>query len=94
MTSGKDDIRPAADKSEARSELSAGTVRNLWIAGIGVLVALVVLDVTMVEHHPVFGFEATPGFGVWFAILASGAAVLVAKIVGFILTRPDTYYDH
>lgn len=68
------------------------TIRRLWGVFILVLVALVVLDL-VVAHHPYFGLDGTFGFGAWFGFLSCVALVVLAKALGAILKRPDTYYD-
>jgi hypothetical protein len=35
----------------------------------------------------VFGFHA------WYGLLACAAMILVAKVLGMLLKRPDTYYE-
>jgi hypothetical protein len=68
------------------------TIRALW-AGAGVVLAAVVAADLAVGHHPHFGIEGTIGFSAWFGFGACVVLVLVAKVVGALLKRPDTYYD-
>jgi hypothetical protein len=68
------------------------TIRRLWIGFILVLVALVALDL-VIAHHPHFGIDGTFGFGAWFGFLSCVALIVLAKVLGAILKRPDTYYD-
>jgi hypothetical protein len=68
------------------------TIRRLWSAFILVLIALVGLDL-IVAHHPQLGIDGTPGFGAWYGFLSCVALVVLAKALGAILKRPDTYYD-
>jgi len=68
------------------------TIRGLWVGAGVVLVALVALDL-VVEHHPHFGLDGTFGFGAWYGFAACVVLVLVAKALGVLLKRPDTYYD-
>ncbi len=68
------------------------TIRILWRGSIAVLALLVLVDF-FVDHHPQFGIDGTPGFGAWFGFLSCVAMVLVAKAIGVVLKRPDTYYD-
>ena len=70
----------------------ASTIRLLWIGSVLVLAVLVLLDL-VVRHHPHFGLDGTFGFGAWYGFAACVALVLAAKALGFILKRPDTYYD-
>jgi len=69
-----------------------GTIRKLWIAFIAVLAVLVLLDL-LVEHHPHFELEAIFGFGAWFGFLSCVALIAIAKALGVLLKRSDTYYE-
>lgn len=69
------------------------TIRLLWIVGIVVLAATVLADL-FVKHYAHFGIDGTFGFGAWFGFGACVALVLLAKLLGMFLKRPDTYYDH
>ena len=42
-----------------------GTIRLLWIVFGVILTALVLADL-VVQHHPLFGLDATFGFGAWY----------------------------
>ena len=68
------------------------TIRRLWAFFIVVL-ALTVLADLVIEHHPYFGVDGTIGFGAWFGFASCVALVLVAKVLGAVLKRPDSYYD-
>ena len=68
------------------------TIKLLWRGSAVVLVILVLLDL-VVPHHPYFGIEGTFGFGAWYGFAACAALVLIAKLLGSFLSRPDTYYD-
>ena len=68
------------------------TIKRLWALFIVVL-ALTVLADLAIEHHPYFGIDGTIGFGAWFGFASCVALVLVAKALGAVLKRPDSYYD-
>ena len=68
------------------------TIKRLW-AVFAIVLALTVLADLFVEHHAVFGPEATIGFGAWFGFLSCVALIAFAKALGVVLKRPDTYYD-
>jgi len=68
------------------------TIRRLWITFIIVLGGLVALDL-VVAHHPHFGIDGTFGFGAWYGFFACVGLVVLAKAIGAVLKRPDTYYD-
>ena len=71
------------------------TIRKLWI-GFIVVLALTVLADAFVSHDAHFTIEGTFGFAAWFGFLACMALILIAKLIGFALKRPDVYYrnDH
>lgn len=68
------------------------TIRGLWWGAVVVLAALVALDL-VVDHHPHFGVDGSFGFGAWYGFGACVVLVLLAKALGLLLKRPDTYYD-
>ncbi len=68
------------------------TIRLLWIGFSVVLAALVLAD-TFVHGHPSFGLEGTFGFYAWYGLATCVAMVIVAKLLGMWLKRPDTHYD-
>jgi hypothetical protein len=68
------------------------TIRRLWQAFIAVL-ALTVLAEIAIEAHPHFAVERLFGFNALYGFLACAVLILVAKGIGIVLKRPDTYYD-
>ena len=68
------------------------TIRRLWALFIVVLALTVTADL-FIEHHPYFGVDGTIGFGAWFGFASCVALILVAKVLGAVLKRPDSYYD-
>ncbi|HET9734881.1 MAG TPA: hypothetical protein VFP62_06385 [Burkholderiales bacterium] len=68
------------------------TLRRLWAAFIAVL-ALTVLAGLAVDTHPHFGVERLFAFNAVYGFLACAALILVAKALGLLLKRRDTYYD-
>lgn len=67
-------------------------VRLLWRLFLAVL-ALTVLVELLVDLHPHFAVEGLFGFHAWFGLLACAAMILVAKALGVLLKRPDSYYN-
>ena len=86
------------------------TIRKLWIAFYLVLGLLLVLDPKLLEflhilehdpHHeshfafrgvPIDGF---PTFYAWYGLATCALMVIGSKkVIGKLLMRPDTYYDH
>ena len=68
------------------------TVRRLWQAFIAIL-ALTGLAELAIEAHPHFAVERLFGFNALYGFLACAVLILVAKGIGLLVKRPDTYYD-
>ncbi len=66
--------------------------RPFAIAGAVMLVASLAVDL-VVGHHGVFGFDGIPGFFAAFGFVGGLAIIGIAKAIGAVLNRPDTYYD-
>ena len=69
------------------------TIRRLWIVFIGVLAATVLAEL-FVAHEAHFGIDGTFGFHAWFGFGACAVLIIMAKLLGVFVKRPDTYYDH
>jgi len=67
-------------------------VRLLWRLFLAVL-ALTVLAELVVTLHPHFGADALFGFHAAYGFLACAAMIVVAKLLGALLKRPDSYYE-
>lgn len=68
------------------------TIKLLWVVFAIILAATVLADF-FIHPHPFFTLDGTFGFGAWFGFLSCVILILFAKALGFILKRPDTYYD-
>ncbi len=68
------------------------TIRRLWVWFGTVLAGLVLAD-AFVHGHPSFGLDGTFGFYAWYGLATCMAMVIIAKVLGTLLKRPDTYYD-
>lgn len=66
-------------------------IRRLWYLFLGVLVLTVAAE-WVVTLHPHFDVEAVFGFHALYGFLACAAMILVAKVLGLLLKRADTYY--
>ncbi len=69
--------------------------RKLW-ALLYVILSLALLPEFFVQHHPHFpnvGLDTVWGFFAWYGFLTCAAMVIVAKLLGWLLKRPDNYYD-
>jgi hypothetical protein len=68
------------------------TIRGLWLVFIGLLAATVLAQlVTPAEHHA--GIERLLGFNAWYGLISCAATIVGAKALGWLLKRPDGYYD-
>ena len=68
------------------------TIRLLWIAQILILAITVLVQFALpVKGH--FDFDSSFGFNAWYGFFACAAMIIIAKLLGMILKRPDTYYD-
>jgi hypothetical protein len=68
------------------------TIRRLWAAFLAIL-ALTVLAGLAVDAHPHFAVERLFGFNAAYGFLACAALILLARGLGLLLKRRDTYYD-
>jgi len=69
-----------------------GTIRLLWIIFLLVL-ALTVLASLFTEAHAGFWPAGSFAFNAWYGFLTCIGMVLVAKLLGRLLHRKDSYYD-
>lgn len=67
------------------------TIRLLWRLFVAVLVGLVALQL-VVKVKGYFGIDGWFGFGAAFGFLSCAAMVIVAKLLGYVLKRPEDYY--
>ncbi len=67
------------------------TIRWLWRI-FGVVLGLTVAAGLFMEPHGYFGLDGTFGFQAWYGFLTCVAMVVVAKLLGFLVKRPENYY--
>ena len=68
------------------------TIRLLWIGFALVLAALVLAGLT-IKVKGYFGIDDLFGFAAWFGFGSCVLMVLVAKALGALLKRPESYYE-
>jgi hypothetical protein len=68
------------------------TIRKLWVGFISVL-ALTVLAQLFIGIKGYFVVDGWLGFGAIFGFLSCVAMVLVAKGLGLVIKRAESYYD-
>jgi hypothetical protein len=68
------------------------TIRLVWRAFVAVLVLTVAAQLWIaIDGH--FAVERLFGFHALYGLLACAAMIAVAKAIGAVLKRRDTYYD-
>ncbi|MBX9811141.1 MAG: hypothetical protein K2Y16_05950 [Burkholderiales bacterium] len=67
------------------------TIRKLWRVFIAVLAVTVAAEF-FIEHEAHFGIDGAFGFNAWYGFTTCAAMIVVAKLIGLVLKRPDTYY--
>ncbi len=68
------------------------TIKLLWWI-FSIVLALLVLAQSVIYVKGYFGVDGWFGFGALFGFLSCLAMVLVAKALGYVLKRSETYYD-
>lgn len=66
-------------------------IKRLWRVFILIL-ALTVAAEFFVEHKAHFGIDGVFGFNAWYGFVVCAAMIVIAKLIGIVLKRPDTYY--
>lgn len=66
-------------------------IKRLW-RGFLVVLVLTVAAGFFTDLHPHFEIEKWPGFNAAYGFLSCLLMIVVAKLVGILLKRPDTYY--
>ena len=69
-----------------------GTLRRLWMVFLFIL-ALTVLASLFTDIHARFRIDGSFAFNAWYGFLACIGMVLIAKLLGRLLQRRDSYYD-
>lgn len=80
------------DEKQLHWLVRPSTIRRLWI-GFSIILALTVLAQTVIYVKGYFGFDAWFGFGAVYGFISCLVMVLVAKLLGLVLKRPQNYYD-
>lgn len=68
------------------------TIRLLWIVLLAVL-GLTVAAEFWLPGEPHFEVERLFAFNAWYGFLVCAAMILLAKVLGLLLKRRDTYYE-
>jgi hypothetical protein len=68
-------------------------LRRLRIGFYVVLILLVLPDLFIHKHTLFSSVEGWPGFYALFGFIACVAIILISKLLGYWLKRPEDYYD-
>jgi hypothetical protein len=68
------------------------TIRMLWLVFGGIL-ALTAVAGLFIEQYDHFGIEASFAFYAWYGFITCVGMVVLAKLLGIFLKRPDDYYQ-
>lgn len=68
------------------------TIRKLWWLFSALLVALVAAQI-FIKVKGYFTIDGWFGFGAAFGFLSCAIMVVAAKLLGYVLKRPEDYYD-
>ncbi|MGE0118637.1 MAG: hypothetical protein AB7S71_12105 [Dongiaceae bacterium] len=68
------------------------TIRILWIVFAVMLAATVAVE-WFVHPYGFFVVDGTFAFNAWYGFAACVALIVVAKLLGIVIKRPDDYYD-
>ncbi len=67
-------------------------IRKLWF-GLLIILALTLIAGLFIDFHEHFGVESLFGFYAWYGFGSCVLMVVVAKLLGFVLKRPDNYFE-
>ena len=67
------------------------TIITAWIWFIILLLVTLGLEWVM-EPHPHFGIDGSQWFYAWYGFLSCLAIIVISKILGVILKRPENFY--
>lgn len=68
------------------------TIRKLWWL-FGFILAMTVAAQLFVHVHDYFGVDGWFGFSAFYGFTTCVGMVVFAKLLGFVLKRPENYYD-
>ncbi|MBM3539742.1 MAG: hypothetical protein FJX55_18185 [Alphaproteobacteria bacterium] len=68
------------------------TARILCVVSVLILAITVVAEL-FIHRHGLFGLDESFGFNAWYGFAACVGLVAVSRLIGFVLKRPDSYYD-
>lgn len=87
-----DDMPQQNNASDDHWLTRPSTIRQLWI-GFSIVLALTVVAQLVIKVKGYFVVDGWFGFAAGFGFLCCVAMVLVAKLLGAVLKRPENYYD-
>lgn len=82
----------AQDNAQKSWLYRAENHKKLWWS-FGLILAATVVVQLFISVHGHFGFDGWFGFSAAFGFLSCALMVVFAKLLGYLLKRPDNYYD-
>lgn len=68
------------------------TIKRLW-AGLYIVCALTLVPEFFISRHPHFGIDGFFGFYALLGFVSCALLILIAKLGGVFLKRPENYYE-
>jgi len=84
--------RQPSDRQDDHWLVRPTTIKRLWWV-FSIVLALLVAAQVLIKVKGYFGVDGWFGFGAAFGFLSCVAMVLVAKLLGLVLKRPEDYYQ-
>ena len=72
--------------------MNSDKIRKLWIVFISILIVLLLSDL-FIHRHSYFEIDGFFAFPSIFGFLSCIFLVVISKIIGIFLKRPEGYYD-
>jgi hypothetical protein len=83
---------PASKDSHGQAASRFASAGTVWVV-FGLIAAATLAADLVIEHHGKFGVDGTIGFYAWYGILVAVGLVVLVRLTGVFLARPEDYYD-
>lgn len=84
--------KPDSDRNSGHWLVRPTTIRKLWWI-FGAILAATVVAQFFIHVHGYFAVDEWTGFNALYGFLTCVGMVLFAKLLGFVIKRPDDYYE-
>ncbi|GEM_PF-500197 len=85
-------IKKLLAASEEYTDFSPRQIARYWLIFVCILLATLIAQF-FVHPHPHFGIDGLFSFHAWFSVLTCVGIVVLSKLLGFWLKRPEDYYE-